>query len=179
MNMQTEILFNKKKLVLYVIGAFVFVCSGIFITVVSLFIKSNVFFQLFLFSLGIICTSFFGLIFITLFPKLFSSKAGLIISEQGICDYTSSFSGTFIAWKDVKKVGHSYSGTNTFLQITLKNSDKFISNQKGVLKRFLMKLNNKISGTPIHILISFLDIDVYSLKSIIATNRYSKFTSNS
>ncbi len=169
-----EILFNKRKLLPYMLGALAFVCAGVFFLMIGIKAKNQFFLQLFLLFLGVVSTLFFGLILLNFLPRAFTRKAGIIITDEGLWDYSSGISGGFIAWGDIKKISHSYSGTNVFLLVMLKKPDKFIASQKGLFKRIVMSLNHKISGTPIHILVSILDTDINTLNNIIASKRFQK-----
>jgi hypothetical protein len=60
------------------------------------------------------------------------------------------------------------------LVIILKKPGKYIERESNFLKRIAMRMNYKISGSPIHILVSFLDTDLNTLNVMIANKRYQK-----
>jgi hypothetical protein len=176
MKTDIEIQFNKGKVLTYAFGAFAFVCAGVFFAYVGLVTKNHFFLRLFLSFLGIVSTSFFGLILLIILPKAIKNKAGLIITDKGLYDYSSAISAGLITWTEIKKISHSYSGANIFLLVKLKNPDKFIARQKWLIKRIAMRLNYKMSDTPVHILLSLLDTDINTLYNIITEKRYQKIT---
>lgn len=174
MKTHIEISFNKRKVLPYVMGAQVFVLAGILILIIAMKAKNQVIMQLFLIILGLASILFFGLVALVLLPKLFTSKAGLIIADEGLWDHSSGVSAGFVPWVDIKKINYSYSGTNKFLVVMVKKPDKFIDRQTNLMKKLAMRMNYKISGSPIHILVSLLDTDLHTLNDIIATKRYPK-----
>jgi hypothetical protein len=169
-----EISFSKRKVIPFVLGSMFFVLAGIFVLSIALKVKSQVFLQLFFITIGFLCILFFGLIAILMVSKLFTSKPGLIISEEGLSDFSTGVSAGFVAWGEIKKINYSYSGKNTFLVVIVKKPDKFIKRQTNLLKKLAMQMNYKISGSPIHILVSVLDIDLIILNDHISSKRYSK-----
>lgn len=174
MKTDIQILFNKSKVLKYSFGAFVFVCAGVFFAYVGLMTKNHFFLKLFLSFLGIVSTCFFGLILLLILPKAIKNKAGLIITDEGLYDNTSAISIGLITWTEIKNVSHSYSGTNIFFLVKLKNPEKFIARQKWLIKRIVMRLNYKMSDTPVQILVSLLDTDINTLYNIVAEKRYQK-----
>lgn len=179
MNDQIEIYFKKRKVLPYVGGSLFFALAGLLILWVVLNFQFQVGFKIFLISLGLISLLFFGSITLILLPKLFIRRAGLIISDEGIWDYSSGLSAGFISWGDIRKISHTFSGPNTFIVLTLKSADRFIAKQSNPIKRIAMRINYRISGYPVHILVSWLDIDFYRLNDLIASKRFSnKKTSN-
>ena len=174
MKTDIEIQFNKGKVLTYSFGAFAFVCAGVFFTYVGLMTKNHFFPRFFLLFLGIVSTSFFGLILLIILPKAIRNKAGLIITEKGVYDYSSAISAGFIRWTEIKKISHSYSGSTIFLLIMLKKPENYIARQKWLIKRIAMRMNYKMSGTPIHILVSLLNTDIHTLYSIMSEKKSSK-----
>lgn len=174
MKAQIEISFNKRKVLAFVAGALVFILAGILILNIAMKAKNQVIMQLFLITLGLVSILFFGLIALVLLPKLFTGKPGLIITDEGLWDYSSGVSAGFVSWGDIKKINYSNSGTNTFLVVMVKKPDKFIDRQTNLLKKLAMRMNYKISGSPIHVLVSLLNTDLYTLNDMIAARRYPK-----
>ena len=169
-----EIQFNKGKLLTYSLGASAFFFAGVFFAYAGLVTKNHFFIRLFLLFLGIATISFFGLLLLIILPKALGNKAGLIITDKGLYDYSSAISTGFITWSEIKKTSHSYLGSNIFMLIMVKKPEKYIARQKWLIKRIAMRLNYKMSGTPIHILVSFLDTDIHTLYSLIKKKRYQK-----
>ncbi|HLP38951.1 STM3941 family protein [Lacibacter sp.] len=109
-----KILFNRGKLLIYTFGALAFVCAGVFFIYIGLMAKNQFFLRLFLLFLGVVSTSFFGLLLLILLPKAIKNKAGLVITDKGLYDYSSAISAGFITWTEIKKISRSYSGANFF-----------------------------------------------------------------
>jgi hypothetical protein len=99
-----EISFSKRKVIPFVLGSMFFVLAGIFVLSIALKVKSQVFLQLFFITIGFLCILFFGLIAILMVSKLFTSKPGLIISEEGLSDFSTGVSAGFVAWGEIKKI---------------------------------------------------------------------------
>lgn len=167
MSSNIEIFCNKKKVLPFVLGSIVFVLAAIFLLYVTLLAKSPIALKIFVSLLAFTGILFFGLIVLVMLPKLFTSNPALIISEDGLIDNTSGVSVGLILWSEIKKIKYQHSGNNTFLVPTVKNPTKFINSQKNPIKKMAIKINNKISGTPIHVLVSILDIDLSTLNSLI------------
>lgn len=166
-----EVLFNKRKLLPLVGGALFFVLASILILGAAMKMQNHVIMQLFLITVGLIGILFFGLIVLVMLPKLFTRKAGLIVADEGLWDNSSGVSAGFVPWSDIKKLNYTFSGTNTFMVLMLKKPDKFIEKQKNPIKKLAMRINCKISGSPIHILVSILDADLHTLNNLIAAKR--------
>ena len=162
MNDQIEIYFKKRKVLPYAGGSLFFALAGLLILWVVLNFQFQVGFKIFLISLGLISLLFFGSITLILLPKLFIRRAGLIISDEG-----------FISWADIRKISHTFSGPNTFIVLTLKSADRFIAKQSNPIKRIAMRINYRISGSPVHIMVSWLDIDFYRLNDLITSKCFS------
>lgn len=174
MNEQIEISLNKKKILPYLLGALIFVIAGVWMFSVALHTKNQILIQAIFIVVGLSSILFFGLIVIVLMTKLFKTQAGMIINDDGIIDNTSGVSVGFIAWRDIRKINYSYNGTHTFLVVIVKMPGKYIEKESNFLKRIAMRMNYKISGSPIHILVSFLDINLNTLHEMIINKRYQK-----
>ena len=174
MKEQLEIHLNKKKILSNLPGALIFVILGIWIIGLAINAKNQILIQAIFFIVGLTSILFFGLISIVLLTKIVTSKAGMIINDEGLVDNTSGVSSGFIAWHDIKKINFSLSGSHTFLVIILKNPDKYIEREANFFKKITMRMNHKISGSPIHILVSFLDMDLNTLNEIIINKRFQK-----
>jgi hypothetical protein len=94
----------------------------------------------------------FGIYFFS--RKLFDSKPGLVIDENGIYDHTSAFNFGFIPWTDISQIGENSAGIaakQRFVMIILINPDKYIQREKSFLKRKLLSANAGTYGSPVHI----------------------------
>lgn len=174
MKEQSEIPFNRKKIIPHLLGALVFVVLGIWMITMAFYAKNQLFGQVVFFLVGLSSVSFFGLIFIMLFAKIIKSKAGIIINDEGLTDNAGGLPVGLIAWGDIKKVNFTLTGNNTTLVIILKRPEKYIERESNFLKRWAMRMNYKMSGSPVHIPANYLDIDLNTLNVMIAEKRFRK-----
>lgn len=174
MNEQIKIPLHKKKMVPYFLGAGIFVLLGIWIFLAAFQHELQLVGRIVFFLTGFASILFFGLVVIVLLLKLITKNAGLIISDDGLTDNSSGLSAGFIDWSDIRSIHFSGSGINKFLIIKVKKPEKYINRESNVLKRTAMHLNHKMSGSPIHILVSFLEINEFMLQDMIATKRFKK-----
>lgn len=175
-NQEIEIPLKKINIGLYLLGAMVFVLLGGWMINSALLAKNQLVGKSIFFIIGLSGVLFFGLLAFVLLIKIFNTKAGLILSDEGITDNTSAVAAGFISWKEIRKIKLSNSGSNSFLVVLVKNPEKFIERERNFIKRFAMRMNYKMTGTPIHILANFLDIDLYTLDCLITDKRLPKKT---
>jgi len=88
--------------------------------------------------------------------KMFDSKPGLVLSEEGVYDNTSAFQFGLIPWSDIsgvyeRTIQASIASKQRFVTIGLVSPEKYISKETNVLKRKLLEVNAKNYGSPIHI----------------------------
>ena len=174
MQSQTIIPLNKIRILPFLLGALIFVALGLLMMYVAVQAKGQVIMMAIYFLVGLAGVLFFGLMAIVLLAKLLKNKAGIIISDDGLTDNTSGVSAGFIPWKDIRKINFSRSGKMVFFVVMVKKPEKYIEREKNILKRFAMRMNNKMSGSPIHILVSFLDTDLNALYYLINDKRFQK-----
>lgn len=139
MNDEIIIPTSKKKMILTIIGSFVFVAAGFFIYLT----KSNLKF------IGIIAILFFGLIGITAIWRLIKPKAALIINSKGIIDNSTATSIGFIPWKDITGFQPVKVATNNFLVVYVKNPTTYIDNSNNILTKQSLKYNYNSFNSPI------------------------------
>jgi hypothetical protein len=175
-NQEIEIPLKKIKIGFYLLGAMVFVLLGGWMINSALLAKNQLVGKFIFFIIGLSGVLFFGLLAFVLLIKIFNTKAGLILSDEGITDNTSAVAAGFISWKEIRKINVSNSGSNSYLVVLVKNPEKFIKRERNFIKRFAMRMNYKMTGTPIHILANFLDIDLYTLDCLITDKRLPKNT---
>lgn len=174
MNEQAVIPLNKKRMLPNLLGAMVFVIAGSFMLVAAIAGKGQLFGRVVFLIVGLAALLFFGAIAWVMLAKIVRRRAGLIISDKGLTDNSSGLSAGFIAWNDIRKINVSYTGKLAFLVVVPKNPEKYIQREGNPLKRLAMRMNYKMSGSPIHILASYLDTDLHSLNALIAERRYQK-----
>jgi hypothetical protein len=168
--------FKKKKFMPFILGVMIFVLAGIFLIYGAIQAKNQTILQIFIIVVGLSIVLFFGLIACVMLPKLFSHKLGLVIGDDGLFDDTTAVAAGLINWHDIKKIQFSYSGSNTFLIVMVKNPNKYMNRETNLLKKWAMRINYKISGSPIKILVSLLDVDFYTLNEQIANKGFATKT---
>lgn len=168
MNEPIEIRLSKTKIILYFIGALVFVLLGIIFTYepatyVSFRYPSPTIIRIG----GIASLVFFGgcLIFIT--RKLLDSKIGLRISEEGIWDNSNVFGLGLIEWKDVTGFKTFKISFTKIIVVKTNKPTKYIDSAKNGFAKRTMKSNNKTLGSPLTIMASSLSIKVDELEHLL------------
>ena len=172
MNPQTEIAFNKKKIGPHLLGALVFAMLSTGMIGLALNAKSQLLAQVVFFTVGLAGLLFFGLIAVVHLVKMAKNKPALIITDDGLFDNSSGLSAGFIRWQDIKKLNVTRTGNQASLVIILKKPEKYIERETNFLKKAAMRINNKMSGSPVHIPLSYLDIDWPTLSELIANKRF-------
>jgi len=176
MTERIEIALHKKKIVPYFLGASVFVLLSSWIFAAAFQSQLQIIGRIIFLTTVTASILFFGWTAFVLLTKLTTKNAGLIISDDGLVDNSSGLSAGLIDWADIKSISFTGSGINKFLIVNVKKPDKYIKREKYILKRTALLLNYKMSGSPIHILASFLDIDLFTLQDMIAAKRFKKST---
>jgi hypothetical protein len=159
---------SKKKILLLVIGSFVFVALGIWLlSVDETFIQSQrrsndpVLIR----GVGVMSIIFFGFCGVFALKKLFDKKPGLVFNNSGIIDNASPVSVGLIPWSEI--IGFEIFGLQRqkMLIIKVRDPQKYVE-QGGALKRTLNKANYKMCGSPIAISSNALDINFSELLSV-------------
>lgn len=172
MNEQIKIPFRKKKMIPYVVGALVFVLFGVLMIAAAVPGSGSLLTRVVFFLTGLASVLFFGLVAVVMLAKLARTNAGLILDEEGLTDHSSGLPAGFIPWNDIRKISVTTTGNQRFLVIHVKKPEKYLDREPNLLKRTAMRMNYKLSGSPIHIQVSFLDMDLYTLQELIASKRF-------
>jgi len=122
---------------------------------------------------GVLSVLFFGTTFGYGLIRLFDNKPGLIINDTGIFDNSNMSSIGLIEWKDIKDLETKNYKSTPFLLIYLHDNDCCFE-KANLLKRILLRLNNKKYKTPISIISITLDCSFNDLTMIIkeSFNKY-------
>ncbi|AUP78607.1 STM3941 family protein [Flavivirga eckloniae] len=170
MDDKIEIELSKTKIVLLLIGAMIFVAIGL------LFIVSPEKFALSQFRnphvlriIGIASAGFFGLCLVFGARKLFDSKIGLTIDQNGINDNTNATSIGLIEWRDITGVKTVQVASTKTLMVLTNNPEKYIDRAKNAISKRAMKANSKMYGSPLSIISSSLKIKHNDLEKLIIT----------
>lgn len=162
-----EIPISKKKILLLLIGALLFVISGIlFITTpetfITMFVRNVTVIRL----VGIAGVLFFGAAGIYGITKLFDKSNGLVIDDSGITDNTNASGSGLIIWDDITEIKIEQVMSTKFLLIYISDPNKYLARVKG-FKQKLMKLNMEKYGTPISITSSTLKLNFDELERLV------------
>ena len=149
---QIEIPLSKKKMVLTLIGAIVFVGLGLWFLISPPKTNHWVFGNpTFIFIAGLASVLFFGLIAIVIAKKLPDNTAGLTINDEGFIDNSSGVSAGLVLWSDIKEIKVAQVMNQKFLMFIVKNPQDYIERQTNTLKRKGMQMNLNSYGSPISI----------------------------
>ena len=163
-----EIPLSKTKILLLFTGSLVFVCLGIFFAYQpDIFTTSLINRPEYVRILGLLAVLLFGLCSIFLFRKLFDSKLGLVIDQQGITDNSSGTSVGLIEWKDIEGIDFLQIASTKFLLLSTSQPDKYISKAPNGLAKRAMKANNKLYGSPLCISSNALKIRFEELQKLV------------
>ena len=166
-----EIPLKKVNIILMLSGSILFVVAGIFAMVnpakyVTVLFRSPVL----IFIVGLAAFLFFGFAVFPLVKKLFQSKMGLIINDEGIIDNSGSASAGMILWKDMEGIDTVNVLSQQFIRITVKNPDEYIKRQTSAITRKMMAANYKKYGSPIQISANTLKVSFDKLYELLQNN---------
>ncbi|MCT4619864.1 MAG: hypothetical protein N4A62_10810 [Marinisporobacter sp.] len=109
---------------------------------------------------------FFGTLIIKIPQKFFNRRNGLVVTEEGIIDYSTLCSIGLIEWRDIKRI-RKQKGNSNILLVDTEDPLKYINKADCGIKRWLMKSNYKKFHTPIKIKSSSLKISSKELEKIV------------
>ncbi|MNK57842.1 hypothetical protein D3C87_769080 [compost metagenome] len=144
-SVETKIIYESKIIVFFSFLIFlVFVTTGIIMIVYDSYFDD----PQFVFCMGIICVSLFGLFLFVTFKRLIYSKRKLIEITESTLNIQIGFLKNEIAVipkNEVIAIKHGQISSNDIIAIYVSQPEKYIK------KGFLKNTNNKITGTPINI----------------------------
>ena len=158
-----KIALNKKKFLYQLMGALFFMVISVVLWIFSggeSFVLNGI--MKLAAAMGIV---FFGFAFIVIALKLIDVKPALIIDSAGIRDNSSFVSVSFIPWHEVMEMKFIDVKGNKFCLLFVQNPDKIINNETGI-KKWLMKLNYNMYGTPVTIATNALLYQVTDLEEL-------------
>ena len=165
---RTEIQLSKIKLLMALIGSAIFVGLGVWFVMKPAIINPNN--EIYPFITGIASILFFGACLIYAIKKMFDTKAGLVIDENGINDNSSGASVGLINWEDISGISTSEIRLTKFILIETTNPGKYINRAKNSISKLAMKFNNKKYGTPLAISSNSLEIEHHELLDKLESN---------
>jgi hypothetical protein len=167
-NDETIIEMSKKKIVLLLLGACVFVAIGIWMFSLddaSIQSRRGMNNPMLVHGLGLVAIVFFGIFGLVGLKKLFNNKPALILNKSGIVDNASSVSAGFIPWSEVVGARIVDVQKQKMLVINVRNPEEYIA-RGNLLKQTLNKANHNMVGSPISIPSNVLAINFSELTSL-------------
>jgi hypothetical protein len=155
---------SKTKIVALTLGSIAFIAGGLWLWIIA---DTQTRFNPFLVKgFSIAAVLFFGMCGLYGLTKLFDNKPGLIINNIGLLDNSSGVSGHLIKWTDITGLDVEQVQQTRFLLIFVNNPNDFL-NKANRFKRFWMKMNHKMYGTPLSISSTSLQCNFDELVSLI------------
>jgi len=173
---ETLIELSRKKIVLLILGACVFVAlGGWLLSLDGAAVRSERSFRGFfnevwvVRGLGLTAILFFGLCGLYALRALFDKKPGLVLNSSGLVDNASAVSAGFIPWSEVVGASVYEIQGQKMLVIDVRTPQTYID-RGGALRRLLNKANYRMVGSPIALSSKVLKIDFPRL--VFLFNRY-------
>ena len=152
-----EIALSKAKLAKLLFFSIVFLGIGLWIIIAEPEIKNSFFNNPFIKALASYGSVLMGALGIYVSgKKMFDDRPGVVIDDSGFIDNTSAFNFGLIPWSDVSEIFErtmqvSAFSKQSFVTIALVDAEKYIMQEKNLLKRKLLTANTNSYGSPIHI----------------------------
>ncbi|MFV0538983.1 MAG: STM3941 family protein [Dysgonomonas sp.] len=161
-----EIPISKRKTILMLLGALLFVVGGIwFIISPSLF--ASKFNPFIIQALGVVTILFSGGCGIVFVKTLTTKNIGLTIDSTGIlCDFGKASVG-LVPWEDIVDIEEFYVSGQGIIKIIVDNPQKYIDRQKSAFLRRIAEMNYKLYDTPVQISASILKYDFAELYNLL------------
>ena len=138
---QIVIPLSKSKLMLAFLGSLAFVATGIWIVVITE--------EIYITIAGSVGILFFGLCAVYCFFKFQDSAPGLIINHSCVIDNSSGIAAGEIPWSDVIEMAVLEIRGQKMVCMFVHNPEQYINRQKSFFRRFAMKQNLSMYGTPL------------------------------
>lgn len=110
--------------------------------------------------------AFFGMCGAYGFFKIFDNKPGLILNDEGLYDNSSAVSGHFIKWSEIIRLDVEQVQSTKFVLIYVSKPNDYFA-QANKFKRFWLRANDKMYGTPLSISATSLQCDFDELLELI------------
>lgn len=158
---------SKGKLLLSTLGAFAFVAIGFWFVLDPPSRTDSSMESVLVLVLGLASILFFGAIGLVVIRKLFDSRPGLVINEQGLMDNSGGLSAGQILWQDIEDISVLQIQRQRLILVLVNNPQDYIDRQSNSWKRKLMAMNHRQYGTPISISANGLKISFDELLEIL------------
>lgn len=161
-----EIPLSKKRMLLMLSGALLFVAFGFWFVISPPAISNSYWGNPTKLAIaGYASIVFFGLCAFYLIRKLPDNKPGLIIDQTGLTDNSSGVSAGQILWSDIEGISVMEIQRQKLIMLHVTNPQDYIDKQTGIIKRKMMQMNYKMYGTPLSITSNGLKISFDELLS--------------
>jgi len=150
---------SKKFLLLGLLASILFIVIGIVMINSE---PSRKYSSAYLQTWGLLGTTFSSLTCFYCFKKIFDSKPGLIIDENGLWNNSSIVSNHKIKWNELTGVGLTKIGKEKILFLYFKDDSSFIM-KFNLIERLIMRLNMSLYNSPIGISTRSLKYDIDKL----------------
>jgi hypothetical protein len=149
-DVRTEVVvpLSKGKGVLLLLGAFALVGASIWIWTIA--DHQARYHPLYMKTVAIAGISFFGACAMYGCYKIFDTRAGLIIDDQGIVDNSSAVAAGRVLWDEIVALKVSEIAGQRFLTIVVVDPQRFVEHGN-FLRRMLNAANTRMTGSPINI----------------------------
>lgn len=147
-----EILLSKRKTLILMIGALLFILLGAWFSLEpSRFVGGMFRQELLIRVVGVACLLFFGFALVQAIRQFIRPKAGLRFSADGIdIDLGNNFRG-LIEWRQIAGFSETQVSGQHLIMINLENPDAFIEKETSKFRKKIMKFSNETYGSPIAI----------------------------
>lgn len=170
MNNKIVIKVSKKKVLLSLMGAILFVVLGLYFTFSpEQFMKDTQESTLVIRGIGLASTLFFGICAIFIIKKLLTTQQGLIIDENGIIDYSNATSIGLIEWNDITGFKIIEIASTKILIVKTSQPEKYIKKATNGISKRAMKANHKMYGSPLSIISNSLKINFIELEKLLSS----------
>ncbi len=112
-----------------------------------------------------------GCLSILWFKQLFTTKAGLELTDEGIVDLSASKGGSLIRWNDIVnfETKRIYPSNTPMLMIHVRNPDSYINKASNMARKSLLQMNWNIYETPLALTSTAFRTNTGDLQSILQT----------
>lgn len=166
---EIKISLDKGKLRLLVFLAFLFAIAGVWVIVQSgKMVNAARPSQTVIVIVGAAAVIFAGVCLLFIFRKFGDTNPGLIINDEGITDNSSGTAAGLVPWSAIERVDMARVKSQQFILLFVNDADARIAAQPNGMKRQLMKMNQRLYGTPVCINVNTLQCgfdEIYRLIS--------------
>ncbi|MDJ0756052.1 MAG: STM3941 family protein [Ardenticatenaceae bacterium] len=177
LNDEIVISHSKAKITLSAVGSLVFVIGGAWLLGIA--INNPGIESIILAAISVVTILFFGMILIYLLTRFGDQSPGLLINSQGIIDRSSAVAVGLIPWEEITGYSVKTARGQSFLAIHVRHPERFM-NERGWIKRMLLRGNQRLYGSPIQISSNTLAVNFSQLVTTVDQqfDRFARFDQN-